>query len=77
MIYTTDFFIFTGILLPIINICLKEQHHTIKLYALYTLDEMAKQSQDLAQMIVDVSILPQVIHFLSPTFTDIKVQVTK
>jgi len=38
---------------------------------------MAKQSQDLAQMIVDVSILPQVIHFLSPTFTDIKVQVTK
>lgn len=36
---------------------------------------MAKHNQDLAQIIVDVPVLPHVIQFLSPNYTDIKVQV--
>lgn len=64
----------TGVL-PQINSCLKEQQSNLKLYALTTLNEMAKHNQDLAQIIVDVPVLPHVIHFLSPNYTDIKVQV--
>lgn len=75
MIHIIWTFIFTGVLLPLINLCLKEPQQNLRLYALSTLDEFAKQNQDLAQIIVDVPTLPHVAHLLSSNITDVKVQV--
>jgi hypothetical protein len=61
--------------LPQIISCLKEQHQNLKLCALTVLDEIAKQNQHLAQIVVEVSTLPLVMNYLSQNFTDVKVQV--
>lgn len=65
---------FTG-LLPLIILCLKEQPNNLKVFGLLVLDEIAKHNEDLAQRIVDSSALPHVICFLSPKFSEIKIQV--
>lgn len=67
-------FIFTGVL-PHIARCLVGKRRNLKQFALTTLDEMAKHSQAIARKIVNVPILPHVIDFLSPDFTNVEVQV--
>lgn len=71
---TTIYCVFTGIL-PLIIVCLKEQSNNLKLHGLLVLDEIAKHNEDLAQRIVESSALPHVICFLSPKFTEVKIQV--
>lgn len=67
-------FIFTGALPHIVR-CLDEKRQNLKLFALITLDEMAKHNQAIAQIIANVPTLPRVIDFLSSDFTDVEVQV--
>lgn len=65
---------FSGILPQIVR-CLKEEQQNLKLYALTALDEIVKHNEDLANTVVKLPTLPQVIHFLQPNFTDVKIQV--
>lgn len=74
MSYISIFFVFTG-LLPQIVQCLKQQQQNLKIFGLSALHEIVKHNEELAQEIVPIPTLPHVIHFLSPNFTDVKVQV--
>lgn len=69
------FFCFTEILPQIVQ-CLMSPQQNLKLYALSTLNEIAKHCQPhLAKKIVNMPILSSVMHFLSPNYMDTKVQV--
>lgn len=54
---------------------LKDQQQNIQSYALSALNEMAKHDQYSTRVIADIPNLSHILGYLSPDFTDIRIQV--